>query len=64
MVVQMRRALRQQDGRLGMIDHRDQNRRRPHRLLTRDDLEHLVGAGIARGRNDVGIEQAGRHVEA
>src|SRR3954464_15003971 len=47
-----------------MVDHGDQDRCRSHRLLARDDLEHLVGAGIARGRNDVRIVEAGRNVEA
>ena len=46
-----------------MIDHRDQHRRRPDRLLARDDLEHAVVAAVAGPRNDVGIDQAGRHVE-
>jgi hypothetical protein len=40
----MRGALRQQHGRLRMIDHRDQHRRGPHRLFARDDLQHAVGA--------------------
>ena len=59
----MRRALRQQHGRLVVIDHRDQHRRRAHRLLARHDLEHAIVALIAGFRNDIGIDQAGRHVE-
>src|SRR3954466_11025032 len=47
-----------------MVDHGDQDRCRSHRLLARDDLEHLVGAGIAGDRNDVRIVEAGRNVEA
>jgi len=32
-------------------------------LLARDDLEHAIIAAIAGSRNDVGIDQAGRHLE-
>src|SRR6478735_9029392 len=60
---EMLRALCQQHGRLRMIDHRDQHRRGPYRLLARDDLEHAVVAFVAGLRNDVGIDQARRHVE-
>src|SRR3979490_2193209 len=63
MARQMRRALRQQYGRLRVVDDRNQHRRRPHRLFERDDLEHAIVAAIAGPGNDVGIDQAGRHVE-
>ena len=63
-IVEMRRALGQQHGRLRMVHHRDQYRGGPHRLLARDDLQHAIGALIAALRNDVGIDQARRHVEA
>ena len=64
MVVEMRRALRQQDGRLVTIDHRDQHRRRAHRLFLGDDLQHAIGADIAGRRNEAGIGQCRRHLEA
>ncbi len=63
-IVEMRRALRQQHGRLRVVHHRDQDRRGPNRLFAGDDLQHAVGAVIAALRNDVGIDQAGRNVEA
>ena len=63
MAAQVRRTLRQQHGRLGMIDHGDQYRCGAHRLLLRHDLQHAVIAGIAGARNDIGIDQPGRNVE-
>ena len=47
-----------------MVDHRDQHRGGPNRLFARDDLQHAIGALIAARRNDVGIDQARRNVEA
>ena len=62
-IVEMGGALRQQHGRLRMVDHRDQYRRGPNRLFARDDLQHAIGAAVAASRNDVGIDQARRNVE-
>src|SRR5205085_5777384 len=59
----MHRALRQQYGRLRMVDDRDQDGCGADRLFSRDDLKHPIGAGIAARRNNVGIHQAGRDVE-
>ena len=56
-------ALRQQHGRLRVIDHRYQYGSRPHRLFARDDFEHAIVAAVAASRNDVGIDQARRHRE-
>ena len=62
-IVEVGGALRQQHGRLRMVDHRDQHRRRPNRLFARDDLQHAIGAVIAAPRDDVGIDQARRNLE-
>ena len=47
-----------------MVHHRDQYRRGPHRLFAGDDLQHAIGALIATARNDIGVDQARRNLEA
>jgi hypothetical protein len=62
-IVEVGGALRQQYGRLRTVHHRDQYRGRPNRLFARDDLQHAIGAVIAAPRDDVGVDQARRHLE-
>src|ERR1700730_7252790 len=62
-VVEVGGALRQQHGRLRMIDDPDQHRGGTDRLFAGDDLEHPLGTAIAAFRNDVGVDEARRNVE-
>jgi hypothetical protein len=47
-----------------MVHYRDQHRRGPDRLFACDDLQHAIGALIATARNDIGVDQTRRNVEA
>ena len=47
-----------------MVNYRDQYGGGPNRLLARYDFQHSVVALIAAARNDIGIDQARRHLEA
>src|SRR5260370_16307966 len=60
---EMRGAVGQPPGRLGMAPPRDQPRRGPNRLFAGDDLQHAIGALVATPWNDVRVDQAGRNVE-
>ena len=64
MAVEMRGAQRQQHGRLGARHHRHQHRRRPQRKFRGDHRPHLIGVGIAAGRQQRRIGERRRHIEA
>ena len=63
MIGQMLRALRQQHGRLRMIDDGDENRRRADRPHLGDFLHHRIGVMIAALRRHIRIGDAGRHLQ-
>ena len=64
MIVQVGGTLGQKNGRLRMIDHADQHRRRTNGFFPRDFPQPLVDVGIAACGNDRGIGKRGGHGEA